>query len=117
MYTLLLSAPIVDSSLHIVDHSTSYITSAHPYADLFLLLFSSYLITTPSLFIFFFFFLIIRHPPNSPLFPSTPLFRSSGPAPRRPGRGVGRDPAAAQDRPVDPGGFDRVLNRLVLPAE
>ena len=25
-----------------------------------------------------------------------------------------QDIAAAQDRPVDPGGFDRVLNRLVL---
>src|SRR5258706_10938336 len=30
-------------------------------------------------FSFFFFFLMIRHPPKSPLFPSTPLFRSALP--------------------------------------
>src|SRR3989441_13246847 len=34
---------------------------------------------------FFFFFLMIRRPPNSPLFPYTPLFRSGGDA-----RGVAR---------------------------
>src|SRR5256886_17048302 len=38
-------------------------------------------ITTPTSFlVFFFFFLMIRHPPNSTLFPSPPLFRSGRPA-------------------------------------
>src|SRR2546430_8872990 len=33
-------------------------------------------LTSDSLLIFFFFFLMIRRPPNSPLFPYPPLFRS-----------------------------------------
>src|SRR3989454_11349999 len=41
-----------------------------------------------SLRLFFFFFLMIRPPPNSPLFPSTPLFRSMKPDP------AGEEPVA-----------------------
>src|SRR2546425_13024500 len=37
----------------------------------------AFIVVQPFYLLLFFFFLMIRHPPRSPLFPSTPLFRSS----------------------------------------
>src|SRR5687768_18062527 len=53
----------------------------------------------------FFFFLMIRRPPRSTLFPYTTLFRSAGPARRRP-------PGRLSCSGLRPGGLDRKSTRL-----